>query len=225
MPLFPRIDPDLRALVAYIVARALDRGVTLNRMRLVKLLYLADVESVRSRRPALTGVEWIFFHYGPYAYELIDVLSAMESDELETSKWGGNVLYRAAPGAPDAHDWNAGTRRTVDRVVNRFAPLDLNELLDYVYFHTGPMINAERGRPLDLLRARDDTAKTGQTPLHPPTRPVNLEQRLGAWRERNARRLGPAVLDPPGRFLGDSADDVASQDTHGTLRVPGAVEL
>jgi hypothetical protein len=35
MPLFRRIDPGVRELIAYIVARALDRGVTLNRTKLV----------------------------------------------------------------------------------------------------------------------------------------------------------------------------------------------
>ena len=154
MSLFARIDPDLRSLIAYIVARARDRGITLNRTKLVKLLYLIDVERVRSGRKPLTCLEWMFFHYGPYAYELIDTLDAMEAGELTASQWHGSVLYRGAPDAPDAEDWNVATRATVDRVLARFAPLDLNELLDYVYFRTGPMVAAQRGERLDLALAR-----------------------------------------------------------------------
>src|SRR3954454_2497335 len=129
MPLFPRTDPELRGLISYIVAKARDRGITLNRTKLVKLLYLIDVERVRSRRDLLTGLEWVFFHYGPYAFELIDTLEAMEGSELTAQPWHGSVLYRGAPGAPDGGDWPAGTKATVDGVLKRFAPLDLNELL------------------------------------------------------------------------------------------------
>jgi Protein of unknown function (DUF4065) len=226
MPLFPRIDPDLRTLIAYIVARSRDREITLNRTKLVKLLYLIDVERVRGRAEPLTGLSWVFFHYGPYAYELIDTLTAMEGNELVVSRWGESVLYRAAPGAPDADDWKRDARRTVNRVTDRFAPLELNELLDYVYFRTGPMIDAVRGQPLDLLRAREDADERRQPrPLQPPAAPVDLEERLDKWRARNARRLAPPVLEPPGLFLDDPADDLSGEDVRGILRVPDATEL
>jgi hypothetical protein len=225
MPLFSRIDPDLRALIAYVVARARDRDITLNRTRLVKLLYLIDVERVRSRREPLTGLNWVFFHYGPYAYELIDTLEAMEGSELVASQWHDSVLYRAASNAPDADDWNAGTRRTVDRVIERFAPLDLNELLDYVYFHTGPMAEAHRGQPLDLSLARGDPSETRPVALRPPERPADVEQRLALWRTRNAHRLAPVVLDPPGRFFDDPDDNLGGDGIRGVLRVPDDSEL
>lgn len=225
MPFFSRIDPDLRALIAYVVARARDCDITLNRTRLVKLLYLIDIERVRSRREPLTGLDWVFFHYGPYAYELIDTLEAMEGTELTVSQWHDSVLYRAAPSAPDADGWNAGTRRTVDRVIDRFAPLDLNELLDYVYFHTGPMADAERGQPLDLSRARGDQPEPRQIALRPPGRPTNIERRLEQWRARNARRLVRAVFDPPGQFFDDPDDDLGGDGVRGVLRVPADSEL
>lgn len=89
----------------------------------------------------------------------------MDGRELVASPWHDSVLYRAAPGAPDGDDWNAGPRRTVDHVIDRFAPLDLNELLDYVYFRTGPMTNAARGQPLNLLSAQDDPSERRHVPL------------------------------------------------------------
>jgi hypothetical protein len=225
MPLFSRIDPDLPSLIAYIVAQARDRGITLNRTKLVKLLYLVDVERVRSRREPLTGLTWVFFHYGPYAYELIETLDAMEGAQLVADRFHDSVLYRAAPGAPEGDDWNAGTKTTVDRVIDRFAPLDLNPLLDYVYFHTGPMLDAERGQPLDLSRAREDPSERRPTPLHPPTPPPDVEQRLQQWRSRHARRLAPVSLDPPGRYFDDPDDDLAGEGVRGTLHVPDGSEL
>jgi hypothetical protein len=226
MPLFRRVDPGLRPLIAYIVARAVDRGITLNRTKLVKLLYLIDVERVRSRREPLTGLEWVFFHYGPYAFELIDALQAMEGAEVSAMPFGESVLYRAAPGAPDATDWPAGTKSMVDSIIDRFAPLELNELLDHVYFHTGPMIDAERGQRLDLSKARADRDLRLHRPLPPPDAPAGVDDRLAAWRSRNAERLAAVRLDPPGRFIEDEEDQSAPEQTlSGRLRVRPDGEL
>jgi hypothetical protein len=223
MPLFPRIEPDTRALIAYIVARSRDKDITLNRTRLVKLLYLVDIERVRSRRDPLTGLPWIFFHYGPYAPSLIDTLDAMEGSELVATPWHDSVLYRAAPNAPGGDDWNAGTKALVDRVVDRFAPLDTNELLDYVYFHTGPMVDAVRGQPLDLTRAREDPREYRRAPLKPPSPPADIEQRLARWRPRNAS-LKSVPMDPPGRFLISPDDDLEGSGIHGELRISDDIE-
>jgi hypothetical protein len=226
MPLFPRTDPDRRALIAYVVARALGIGVTPNRTRLVKLLYLVDIERVRSRREPLTGLRWVFFHYGPYAYELIDELDAMEGTQLVADKWNQNVLYRAAPGAPDGDDWPSPTKLTVDRVIDRFAPLELNDLLSYVYFHTGPMIDAERGQPLDLSLARNDPRPGARPrPLAPPPAPADVDAKLSAWRSGLARRLAPVALDPPGETFDDPVDALAGDGVRARLRVPERTEL
>jgi Protein of unknown function (DUF4065) len=224
MPLFPRIDPDARALIAYIVARSSGRGITLNRTRLVKLLYLVDIERVRTRRDPLTRLRWRFYHYGPYAFELIDTLRSMEGVELIASPWKDNVLYRGAPGAPDAQDWNAGTKILVDSVADRFAPLDLNELLDYVYFHTGPMIDAKRGDWLDLSLARNDPRERPHVPLRPPARPADIEDRLARWRPRDAT-LRSVALDPPGLFLQHPDDELGGEGVRGVLRTPDDTQL
>lgn len=225
MPLFKRVEPDLRALVAYIVARSREHGITLNRTKLVKLLYLIDIERVRARREPLTGLVWVFFHYGPYALELIDVLEQMEGSELSAQAWHDSVLYRGAPGAPDGDDWIPHVRSTVDDVVRRFAPLDLNELLDYVYFRTGPMAVAQRGQRLDLGLARRDPPQRAPVPLRAAERPSDLDERLAQWRTRTARRLPPIVLEPPGAFLDEPADELASEGVHGRLHVPDGHEL
>lgn len=225
MPLFPMIEPDLRSLIAYVVARTREREITLNRTKLVKLLYLIDVERVRTRRQPLTGLEWVFFHYGPYAFDLIDTLEAMEGSELVAQQWRDTLLYRSAPDAPDGEDWIGGTRSTVDNIIRRFAALDLDELLDYVYFHTGPMAGAQRGQSLDMSRAREDMAPRHPVSLRPPARPDDVEQRMARWRARTAKRLAPVVLDPPGAFLDDSEEDLAGEGVRGKLHVPDGTEL
>ena len=222
MPLFRRSDPDARALIAYMVARAREHGITPNRTKLVKLLYLVDVARVRSRREPLTGFEWVFFHFGPYAFELIDTLESMEGRELAVRPWRNNVLYVAAPGAPDGDEWPPTTKATVDHIVDRYAPLELNDLLDYVYFNTGPMINARRGERLDLSRARDDRDPDMYRALVAPAAPSDVEERLARWRSSTSQRL---AATPRGEFWSDVDEDDLGEGVSGRLHVPEDTEL
>jgi hypothetical protein len=217
MPLIRNIEPDARELIAYVVAHARERRITLNRTRLVKLLYLVDVESVRAGRDPITGFEWSFLEFGPAAAELIAILEDMERR---------TALYRAAPDdAPDGENWISGTRRTVDGVVERFAPLPPNELLDRVYFHTGPMSDACPGQRLDIRRARDDAGPRRPLPLRPPSRPEDVEQRLSQWRARMSRRLGTTPALASGVVLEDVGDDLEADGVRGRLRVCDGCEL
>ena len=217
MALIRNVEPGVRELAVYIVARSRERRITLNRTRLVKLLYLVDVESIRARTAAVTGLEWAFLDHGPSAVELLSTL-----DELERN----SALYRATPeDAPDGDDWLSATRRTVDSVVERFALLPTNELLDHVYFHTAPMAGALRGRPLDMRRAGDDPSPRRLLALHPPARPGDVDQRLSRWRTQTAARLAPLSLDPPAAMLEDRADELEFSGVRGRLHVPDALEL
>jgi hypothetical protein len=220
MPLFQRHDPDLRSLIAYLVAGALDKGVTLNQTKLVKLLYLIDVERAASGRSLLTGLRWVFYHYGPYALELPETLEPMEGREIVVDQWNDAKLYRAAPGAPSAEEWPPGTRRMVDDVIRRYASLELNELLDLVYFHTAPMRGAVRGEPLDMTRARTDPPKRPQPPLAAPSLPENARERLESWKERRRHAYVPLSSDELRPFFSDPVDEETPLDsTHGQIVV------
>jgi hypothetical protein len=211
MALFQRTDPDLRSLLGYMHARAEDRGVTLHQTKLVKLLYLIDVECVRGRRAPLTGLEWTFSHHGPHAGAVGETLKAMVDIDLSMPTWKENRLRRGAPEAPDGKDWPASTKAIVDRVMDRFAARSLDELLDHVYFHTAPMRGAQRGLPLDMDRV--DAPPRRRAPLAAPERPAGVEARLARW-----RRLAPLELDPPAAFLTDETPAPAA--LRGRLRIP-----
>jgi hypothetical protein len=226
MPLFQRHDPDLRSLIAYIVARTRDRDVTVNQTKLVKLLYLIDVERAASARPSLTGLRWVFFHYGPYALELPETLEKMEGSEVIVSQWRDAKLYRAAPGAPTGEDWPSGTRSLVDSVLRRYAELELNELLDFVYFHTAPMRGAIRGEPLDMTQARTNPPQRPQPPLAAPSLPDGARDRLEAWRGRRRSAYAPLSGEEQRPFFSDPADEELPLDsTYGRLVVPQDTEL
>jgi len=217
MALIQNVAPDLRALILYIVGGARERRVTLNRVRLVKLLYLADVESVRTRRAPVTGVDWVFLDFGPHSDALAETVADLERR---------TALYRAVPeDAPDGEDWISGTRRTVDTVLERFAALTLNALLDHVYFHTGPMAGARRGERLDMDRARGDAGPRRPLALRAPRRPAGVDDRIATWRAATRRRLAPLNPDPPAPWLADPARDAAIGRVRGQLLAPDDREL
>lgn len=185
----------------------------------MKLLYLIDVERAASRRRPLTGLHWVFSHYGPFALELAETLDAMDGVQVTTRGRDHGTSYQAAPEAPDGENWLTSTRRGVDRVIERFAPLALAELLDHVYFRTGPMIGARRGEQLDLQRARDHAEPRRRPPLGPAAEPGDVQERLARWRADTGRRLAPVPLEPPGRFFVDASDDAGGAGLKGTVDV------
>ncbi len=127
-------------------------GVT----RLVKLLYLLDVEHYRRFGRRFTDLDWVFYHYGPYAFELENILgqSAMEREEIPLA--GGKMIKRLkrpeeSP-EPDRLDYKA--EGIVGALLRDWGTVDLRELLDHVYFETEPMLHATRGDRLDFSSIR-----------------------------------------------------------------------
>jgi hypothetical protein len=156
MTLFKKREPDLADLAGYIVEAARGRGITVNRGRLVKLLYLVDVERVRTRRQPVTGIAWILGRQGPTAPGLEATLRDTATRERNETRWGRSVTHESFRDPSRGDDWIAGTKMLVDGVVRNYAGLDSDALRDYVETQTGPMLDAVPGEPLQLDRARDD---------------------------------------------------------------------
>ena len=67
-------------LVKAICHRVKEKEGYLNKTKLIKYLYLIDVEYYRSHGETFTGFNWIFYDYGPWAYEYNDIF-----DEIRRS--------------------------------------------------------------------------------------------------------------------------------------------
>jgi hypothetical protein len=71
--------------VFYILERAENQKIPIGKTRLIKLLYLIDIENYRLNQKVLTGLDWIFYKYGPYAFEVdkfLDKIGVIEEDVL-----------------------------------------------------------------------------------------------------------------------------------------------
>lgn len=190
--------PDLEELIRYVVGRSRDRGATLTRTKLVKVLYLVDVARAEGLGRTLTGLNWRFLHYGPYAPELGAMLEDLEDREaIFGGPLGDAMLYRGVRDVPDSEMWPASISMSVNRVVDDWAGAELNELLDHVYFHTTPMQEAQRGDELDFSNVERERP---HPKLEPPAVSDALREALDHWRlQRNRLVHAPdlPIVDLP----------------------------
>jgi hypothetical protein len=55
------------------VTRASHDRIAISTTKLIKLPHLIDCEYFQWQRQTLTEAPWVFFHYGPYCEELVEV--------------------------------------------------------------------------------------------------------------------------------------------------------
>lgn len=170
------MDATPKDLIPALVSYVTQRGGYVTKTKLLKLLYLCDVEYYRVFRKLLTGFQWKFFHLGPWAKEFDPLL-----DELLTH----GVLIESSGSRPEydtkffkaSEDFDLANlfetfkeEAPVKRVLERWAESTTGEILDYVYFHTEPMEHGIRSEPLDFTTISEQPATTyvrersGKTP-------------------------------------------------------------
>ncbi len=149
------MNPSLRHLLPAIVSRVRERGSFVSKTKLLKLLYLFDVEWYRKHRETYTGFNWIFHLLGPWASEYDKVLDTFYANEFlerqnHRDSYGTEfittheqiVLHRLFNTRDD--------ELILDGVLRTWAKVPTPEILDHVYFRTEPMENSKRGEKLDF---------------------------------------------------------------------------
>ena len=145
----------LRNLIKYIITRVQDEGGYVLRTRLVKLIYLSDVEHFRSTRRRLTDLKWFRYMYGPYAFELPQIARSIGFDLQEEAtdfSTGRGVRYSVFGAEHLERFFALPVQAIIDRVIDRWGTEDLDSLLDYVYCYTEPMRDTKLREPLDFNR-------------------------------------------------------------------------
>lgn len=137
--------------VYYILRRAQDLGFEIGKTQLIKLLYLLDVENFRSNKQTDTELNWIFYKYGPYAFEIEDFLENIGVTEEKIPTKGARVLLRLGIDHQEEVEIGIEKRVILDSLIEEWGDASLSELLDYVYFDTEPMMEAQtRGEALNF---------------------------------------------------------------------------
>ncbi len=195
---------DLRSIITYIISQLGDMEASFGKTKLVKLLYLIDVEFFRSFSRQLTNLEWIFYYYGPYAFSLDQTFSELDLDipqeDVVTASGAKAKIFRLEKYVESDLDNSTGADKIIiDRIIKSWGYSDLNPLLSFVYFHTEPMATAERGEPLDFSRIKKLSAGKPEA-IRLPTE--FIQEITERFRRYKAARAKSAIkdLDPKPRF-------------------------
>lgn len=120
--------------------------------KILKLVYLVEIQYKRRSGDRLTNASWVYYLYGPYLKnydallqnENIQIMDLPVSDEKEAQILSLKNSY-------DNKNIPRDIRFLIGSIVQKYGEFDLRNLLDHVYFETEPMINVEtRGEVLDF---------------------------------------------------------------------------
>jgi len=149
-------------IIRYIVWYASQNDIRLTTNRLVKFIYLVDLYNARLKDgDTLTGFPWKFIHYGPYCSEAMDFIEqAVHQNLINMETY--DSLYQADndyhmfscndENADNLKDsFHIGVLVQIQKVIKKFGD-DTPQLLDYVYFHTEPMMGVKKGDLLDFSK-------------------------------------------------------------------------
>ena len=147
--------PDL---VRWIVRFAWHYGYKLTTIRIVKFLYLCDVLSFRFHKKTITQWPWTFYNFGPFCQESLDsIQSATRQDyirsEKRVSSYEENDFTLFFSEHTDEEiippDISTAIRGKLENAIKQMGN-DTYQLLDFVYFHTEPMIFSKPGSVLNF---------------------------------------------------------------------------
>jgi uncharacterized phage-associated protein len=127
----------------------------LTRTKLVKLLFLADLNYYRQKGGSLTEVTYYSYFYGPFSEKIMEAINNLNGFEIEEHcgiNPEGKEYYTYAIGknprcseielVPEGKD-------VLDSIINQFGYMPLNDLLDYVY-KSEPYRKCKKGDVIDL---------------------------------------------------------------------------
>jgi hypothetical protein len=138
------------------VSQVVKRGGYVTKTKLLKLLYLLDVEYYRLHRRTLTGFNWKFLHLGPWAREFDSLVEELVRSEMliegaSTKPDYETKFYRAAePLEPSGLFPTVTDEELLHSILGTWAEASTGEILDYVYFRTEPMLQGVRNEVLDF---------------------------------------------------------------------------
>jgi hypothetical protein len=152
------MNSDLTRLIPAIVSYVTEHGGYVTKTKLLKLIYLFDVEYYRSHRRTFTGLEWKYFHLGPWTREFDPLVDTLLGQEVLLASAGSRPEYDTkffrTPEPLDFQGLFADFRdeHTLKLVLDRWGGSSTGEILDYVYFRTEPMEYGVRNEPLDFSK-------------------------------------------------------------------------
>ncbi len=140
-------------------------GSELSKARLTKLVFLADWISALYCDKQITGIQWVFNHYGPYVDDVVQTARFDDNFTITHSQtvFGGQKEIIAFTGNEKNIDLNGLEKGMIDIVIERTQKMYFNEFIDYVY-STYPVRSKKRYSYLDLEQLAQEYKKENKQP-------------------------------------------------------------
>jgi uncharacterized phage-associated protein len=147
-------------------------GGGIPKTKLLKLAYLTEVKYMRRYSKRITETDWVYYLYGPYLWDYDEILKnkdiAVCNKDYKDDKEAQIITIK-----DNYHNANIPTeiRYLISNIVRDYGNLNLADILEYVYFETEPMINAEkRKETLDFNTVlSEDYYKVKELKIEPKT--------------------------------------------------------
>jgi hypothetical protein len=165
------ISELLVAIVSYVTAR----GGYVTKTKLLKLIYLLDVEFYRAHGAIFTGFQWKYFHLGPWTREfdpLLDelVLQGILLEQMsERSEFDKKFLRANEPVDLRKPFDSYRDEAILKTILDTWGPSTTGEILDYVYFRTEPMEYGIRNEKLDFTKVLEQAPSIYKRPASEKT--------------------------------------------------------
>jgi hypothetical protein len=203
------MNPKLNILIEAIVFYVKGRGGFITKTKLLKLLYLFDVEYFRLHRETYTGFNWRFYHLGPWTAEYDPLLDSLVEQNALVRNYSSRPDYDTQFFEPSREiSINEALPQLKDEfilktILDNWGDKRTGEILDYVYFETEPMINGQRNEPLDFELIPEEPipkyrrSSSGKTNKEIQTLREALAERLKSTvnKEPEKSTLGPPRYD------------------------------
>lgn len=190
------MNSNLTKLIPAVVSAVNERQSYVTKTKLLKLLYLFDVEWYRTHQETYTGFDWMFHLLGPWTSEYDPTLEILVANENVKKRSGGDAfdteffttdeqvfLNRIFEDAKDS--------LIFEKVMSTWGNKTTPEILDYVYFRTEPMRSAKRGEKLNFSSISERPPA-----LYTRGRSGRSTEQIAALRRRISERLETEKKEP-----------------------------
>lgn len=140
----------LRSIMAYIATRYPHKN-DLSKARLTKLIYLSDWFSSLLDGKQMTGIKWVFNHYGPYVDDISNIASLDDEFSIKPEKtiYGSDKYVISYCGKNTDIELSEREESIINAVIDKTKSMYFNDFINYVY-STYPVSSSERYSEMNL---------------------------------------------------------------------------
>ncbi|MHA1409821.1 MAG: type II toxin-antitoxin system antitoxin SocA domain-containing protein [Candidatus Odinarchaeia archaeon] len=124
----------------------------MSKTKLLKLAYLVELFYYRKYSKRLSGVDWIYFKFGPWFKGYDEIISEKPFSIKKSDEYNLVDIEIDDYSKPDL---DISEKEMINKVIFEFGHMELNDILDFIYFETEPMIEVgQRGEKLNFSKVK-----------------------------------------------------------------------